>query len=260
MVVVRMVAARGTRALIRALVPPRIRKALLVRKYRGDRYECPCCGLQFRQFWPSGVENTPNTLCPNCGSLQRHRLLWLFFQRNPSLLSSGQRILHVAPEPILERLLRSIPGVKYLSADLESPGAMVRMDLTRIPCPDDSFDGILCCHVLEHIPDDAAAMRELYRVLAPGGWAILQVPVKYHLAQTYEDPSITDPSARLAAFGQEDHVRVYGPDYVERLRSAGFLVEEISIQEELGPELTERYCLQPDERVHLCRKEAAANP
>lgn len=135
------------------------------------------------------------------------------------------RVLHVAPEKNLGSWLSRQHGIEYVSADLTAPNVMVKMDLTDICCPGDFFDAIICNHVLEHISDDAKAMTELYRVLKPSGWAILQVPISRNLSATYEDASIIDPEDRAQAFGQSDHVRIYGVDYVDRLKRAGFDVE-----------------------------------
>lgn len=160
----------------------------------------------------------------NCGSLERHRLLWLFLKRRPGLIMRGaMRFLHVAPEPCMVEKLREIAGPGYLSAGLNGD-AMERMDICHIQQPDASFDAIICNHVLEHVDDDRQAMREFRRVLRSQGWAIISVPVTAD--RTIEDPTITDPKARLRLFGQEDHVRCYGPDYVDRLRESGFYVQE----------------------------------
>lgn len=132
----------------------------------------------------------------------------------------------MAPEPCLESRFRSRLGDGYLTADL-SGRAMVRMDVANIEYPDRSFDIIYCSHVLEHVQDDRRAMREFHRVLKEDGWAILLVPIT--AAKTFEDPSIVEPRERLKAFGQEDHVRKYGPDYVDRLRDAGFKVEVATV-------------------------------
>lgn len=238
------------------VLPGRLHKRFLLFRDRGDQRYCPCCRGHFRTFWPSGVKNEPDTLCPQCSSLARHRLLWLFFGQRPELFLRPLKLLHVAPEPIFENFFKSRPGVDYLSADLDSPPAMVRMDLTRIEMPDESFDAIVCCHVLEHIPDDAKAMKELRRVLRRGGWAILQTPVETSRAVTYEDPGITSPQDRFVHFGQEDHVRVYGRDYVDRLRAAGFDVAIHRIQEQLGPELTRIFGLDQHEEIYFCTESA----
>ena len=239
---------------MRRIVPRWLWKRALLFKYRGNHVECPCCGGTFRTFWPSGVNNKPNTLCPKCNSLERHRLLWLYLAAEVDLDSRPLKLLHVAPEPIFASLLSGKVNIDYLSADLESPPAMVRMDLTDIDRPDDTFDAILCSHVLEHIPDDARAMSELYRVLRPGGWAILQHPVDNSRATTYEDFSVTDPAERERHFGQVDHVRVYGRNYADRLRLEGFIVQVVPYPRMLGTERVKRFALQEDEDVYLCTK------
>lgn len=188
---------------------------------------CPCCRTDAPAFLPFGIGiERPNARCPRCGSLERHRLLWLFLQRRPALQRPALRLLHVAPEPVLRRLFAAIPGVHYIPADLDARDG-VRLDITRLPLPDASLDAVVCNHVLEHVPDDRQAMREFRRVLRPGGWAILQSPVDARRAQTYENPDVLTPEDRLHHFGQADHVRVYGDDYPVRLREAGFSVEVV---------------------------------
>lgn len=163
----------------------------------------------------------PDALCMQCGALERHRLAWLYLERRTDLFDGHSKaMLHVAPELCFQRRFRKRVGAGYVAADLDSPRAAVRMDVTDIQYPDGFFDVIFCSHVLEHVPDDRRAMREFLRVLKPGGWAILLVPVTAD--RTVEDPSVTDPAERLRRFGQEDHVRRYGPDYADRLREAGF--------------------------------------
>ncbi len=135
------------------------------------------------------------------------------------------KLLHLAPEKPLMDLFIKQNNIDYLTADLNPEQVMVKMDITAIQYPDNIFDAILCNHVLEHIPDDRKAMRELYRVLKPGGWAILQVPVSKILEQTYDDITITSPQDREKYFGQKDHVRIYGKDYTQRLKEAGFTVD-----------------------------------
>ncbi|MEA2479919.1 MAG: hypothetical protein QOJ07_1841 [Thermoleophilaceae bacterium] len=161
--------------------------------------------------------------CPHCGSRPRHRFLRLYLDANP--VPRGASVLHVAPEPIIETWLRDLAGDAYVSADLEDPRAMVKADLTALPFEDDSFELILCSHVLEHVPDDAAAMREMARVLRPSGRAIVQTPVNYEQDATFEDPTVESPEERLRLFSQVDHVRVYGPDVRDRLEAAGFAVD-----------------------------------
>jgi hypothetical protein len=189
-------------------------------------YECPLCERRLRGFLPGGPSARPNAKCPVCGSLERHRAAWVYLRQHAEWLQPGGapvRLLHLAPEGPLENRFRAVSHVDYTSADLEPGRAMVAMDLTDIDAPDGQYDVIYCSHVLEHIPDDAAAMREMHRVLKPGGVAYIQVPLRG--AATYEDASITTPGGRKEAFGQEDHVRVYGADIQKRLEAAGFAVE-----------------------------------
>lgn len=170
-------------------------------------------------------------MCPRCGSLERHREGWLVLREQTNLFSGDPlRVLHVAPEPSMESLLRKLPNLDYITGDLLTGGTDMVLDLTAIDAPDDSFDVILCSHVLEHIPDDRQAMREMRRVLRPGGFAYNVVPVDPNRAVTYEDPSITTEAGRLKAFGQADHVRWYaGPDFEQRLRDSGWTVDRARV-------------------------------
>jgi SAM-dependent methyltransferase len=175
--------------------------------------------------------------------MERHRLLWLYLERETDLFTRPQAVLHIAPEPIFAQRLKATHGPGYLSGDLFSPLAMERIDITDIHKPDGYFDVVLCSHVLEHVPDDLLAMRELRRVLKPGGIAIMQHPIDRHRQNTYEDWSITEPEAREAAFLQSDHVRIYGVDFEERLLRAGFSVEVVPYRERLSAAELDRYCL-----------------
>lgn len=216
------------------------RKLTLLANAGSDRH-CPICERSFRSFARAGYPARKDALCVNCGSLERHRLLWLFLKQRPELIRPGaMRFLHVAPEPCIAEKLREASGPGYLSVDLMSD-AMERMDICDIYYPDASFDAIYCNHVLEHVADDRKAMREFRRVLRPHGWAIILVPVTAD--RTFEDPSITDPTERLRLFGQEDHVRCYGPDYVDRLREAGFDVQVFLPSDLFSPEEITRYGL-----------------
>lgn len=186
---------------------------------------CPVCGLLARAFKSGGIgKPRPNAKCPGCGSLERHRLFWLHLQDQvwPELPAGKKDVLHVAPEDFLAAKLKPRADINYVSGDLMVAGSMARLDLTDIAFWDEQFDLIICSHVLEHVPDDARAMRELHRVLRPGGVLIAMVPIRGET--TYEDFSITDPAERVHHFGQEDHVRVYGRDIRNRLEGAGFAV------------------------------------
>lgn len=225
--------------------------------YRGERFACPCCGGSFGRLAPQGGRR--NARCPRCWSAERHRLLWLYVERETDLLSVPRRVLHFAPEAAIAERLAAQPQLEYVSADLAPGAAMVVMDITDIPAADGSYDVVIVSHVLEHIPDDARAMRELHRVLAPGGQALLQHPVDY-ARDTYEDWSITTPEGRERAFLQDDHVRIYGRDLEQRLRAAGFDVAIRRYREELSPQERERFCLdegtddQRSDDLYVCTK------
>jgi len=192
--------------------------------------------------------------CPGCGSRERQRLLLLYLRNETNLFSDPLRVLHIAPEDCLQEAIAGVRNVDYVSADISSKAAMLRMDVTDIRLPDDSFDVILCSHVLEHVDDDARAMWELWRILRKGGWAILQVPVDASRERTFEDSSVTDPAERERLFGQWDHVRVYGRDYAQRLAEAGFDVHVIPYASRLGPEVIRTCGLDAAESIYLCRK------
>ncbi len=181
-------------------------------------------------------------------------MLWLFFDRNPGLLAPGLRMLHIAPEESLRRRFEQVAGL-YVSGDLHATFGDEIIDITNLPFADDAFDAVICNHVLEHVPNDRAAMLELRRVMVPGGWAILLVPdvVAEH---TFEDAAVVDPADRLRLYGQEDHVRRYGRDYLDRLAAAGFDAEEIDLAVDLPADLVGRYRLQKFgtvEPIFLCR-------
>ncbi len=191
---------------------------------RGTAVECPVCGSKFRRFASFGDPARPNAQCPQCGSLERHRLTWLFLEHHTTMLSDEHRVLHVAPEPAIMRRLRSLSNLDYLTADLDPKRADVRMDITDVAFPDGHFDVVLCSNVLEHVDDANRAMQELCRVLSPTGFALLDVPIDHSLEDTYEDWSITSPRERAKAFGQFNHVRWFGRNFPDLLRAAGFVV------------------------------------
>jgi hypothetical protein len=223
-----------------ALLRLPVTESLLVRTvYAGDGVECASCGARFRRFAP--FRGSPNRRCWSCGALERHRQIALLLLKRPGLLRPGLRVLHLAPEEPLRRLIHASGPSEYITADLDAPGVDMHFDLTAAPLADESFDVILCNHVLEHIPDDRAALREIRRMLVPGGWALVMTPIL--ASTTIEDPSESDPQARLRRFGQEDHVRRYGWDYVERLREARLSVEVLRLEEELSPATVERHRL-----------------
>lgn len=215
--------------------------------------ECPICGTVVEAFEPHGAKAEPDRRCPTCESVERHRLIWLYFKERTDLFTAKVRMLHLAPEPVLQERLKRRRNIDYLSADLASKIAMRKMDVTAIDMPDDQFDVIYASHVLEHVPEDRKAMRELHRVLRPGGWAVLQVPIWG--PRTREDP-IDDPAERARAYGLPDHVRMYGHDgvYEQRLREAGFDVRVDAFVRELEPARARRYRLMLNEDVYYCTK------
>lgn len=226
--------------------------------YVGRGRECPVCGTKRRKFLPYGyVTSRDNALCPNCLSLERHRLLWLWLQRENDLFERRPRLLHVAPEVCLMRHLRkAYKGHEedYVTADLESPLADLHFDIQHIPLADESFDVVFCNHIMEHVEDDLQAMREIHRVMRRGeGWGVILSPVELEREKTFEDDSITDPEERTRIFGQYDHRRVYGRDYADRLREAGFEVEDLDYAAILTAEELERYAL-PKDHLYIVRK------
>jgi len=222
---------------------------------KGDRYTDPIDGKSFRKFLPYGYEDQrENVLAPSTLSLERHRLLWLFLKTKTDFFSSPKKVLHVAPEQCFYKLFRKQKNLDYLTTDLYSPLADVKADICNLPFKDNSYDVIFCNHVLEHITDDKKAMQELYRVLKPGGFGVFQIPQDLNRANTYEDANIQTPEERKKHFGQYDHVRVYGQDYFDKLRTIGFIVEEIKCSEITSSINIEKYRLSANEILPICKK------
>ncbi|MBB1148647.1 MULTISPECIES: class I SAM-dependent methyltransferase [unclassified Myroides] len=222
---------------------------------KGDRYTDPIDGKSFKSFLPYGyATQRNNVLSPSTLSLERHRLLWLYLQRETNFFTAPHQVLHFAPEQAFYKRFKKQANLTYTTTDLESPLADVKADICNLPFADHSFDIILCNHVLEHIPDDTKAMQELYRILKPGGMGIFQVPQDLNRTLTFQDDSITDPKERTRIFGQYDHVRVYGLDYFDKLRNIGFTVVEEDYTQKLSPEEIDRYCLAPGEIIPICFK------
>ncbi|HSI70037.1 MAG TPA: methyltransferase domain-containing protein [Gillisia sp.] len=222
---------------------------------RGNKYEDPIDGKTFRKFLPYGYEKQrENVLSPSTLSLERHRLLWLYLKNETDLFRAKLRVLHFAPEQAFYKRFRNLKNIDYTTTDLNSPLADVKADICDLPFEDNAFDFILCNHVLEHIPDDTRAMQELLRVLAPGGTAILQIPQDLSREITFQDDSITSREERAKIFGQYDHVRVYGRDYFEKLRTIGFEVEEVDYTSALTASQIDRYRLAKGEIIPVCLK------
>ncbi|MCH4821706.1 methyltransferase domain-containing protein [Gramella lutea] len=240
--------------------PVLIRMSYLVRPFlkiylKGDRYTDPIDGSGFKKFLPYGYEDQrENVLSPSTLSLERHRLLWLYLKNETDFFSNHHKVLHFAPEQAFYKRFRNLSNLEYVTTDLNSPLADVKADICALPFENESFDFILCNHVLEHIPDDKKAMEELYRILKPGGTAILQIPQDLNRAETFQDDSITDPKERAKIFGQYDHVRVYGRDYFDKLRAIGFEVEEVDFTSELSAAEINKYRLAKGEIIPVCHK------
>lgn len=219
--------------------------------YLGTGRYCPVCNKQSSRFKPHG---RPDAICPKCGSFERHRLIWLFLEAKTDLWDGAEKsLLHIAPEVCLEPSLRNRLKEGYITADLHNPAALVEMDITDINYENGSFDVIFCSHVLEHVENDKKALTEFLRVLKPTGWAMLLVPIT--ATETYEDSTITAPQQRLQEFGQTDHVRRCGHDYIDRIREAGFEVRSFKAPDLLPEADLERYGLASKaDEVFYCTK------
>ena len=248
-------------ALATALLPGRVSSRLKVAVHRGDRYGCPLCGYRSDGWDWTGYDfpvlrekrvvgaDRRRSSCYQCGSSDRERLVYLYFRDHFQLFAEPSRhVLHIAPERELMRKCEEAGFARYVCGDLMGDGDRIQaIDVTALPYPSASFDLVICNHVLEHVPDDGTAMRELCRVLKPKGVAILQVPISANSSATDEDPSIADPREQERRFGQLDHVRLYGQDYVQRLTAAGFTVTRLRLAQEYP-----QHGLHPDEELFVC--------
>ncbi len=224
---------------------------------KGNKFTDPIDGKSFRKMLPYGYAiQRENVLSPSTLSLERHRLLWLYLKNETDFFTSTKKrkLLHIAPEQCFLKRFKKQKNLEYITSDIESPIADVKADICDLPFEDNSFDIIFCNHVLEHIPDDSKAMQELFRVLKKGGFGIFQIPQDLNKEKTFEDDSITDPKERTKIFGQYDHVRVYGKDYFDKLRSHGFEVKEIGYSKQISSELVTKYALSKGEILPVCFK------
>ena len=224
---------------------------------KGNRFTDPIDGKSFRKFLPYGyVKQRENALSPSTLSLERHRLMWLFLKDNTNFFTAAKKlkVLHIAPEQCFLDIFRKQQNLNYITSDLESPIADVKADICDLPFKENEFDVVFCNHVLEHISNDTKAMQELYRVLKPGGFGIFQIPQDLSKAITFADNTITDRKERAKLFGQYDHVRVYGRDYFDKLRSIGFKVDEVDYTKKITLEKIEEFCLMQNEILPVCYK------
>ena len=230
-------------------------RPIIYQFFKGNKFTDPIDGKSYRKFLPYGYgKQRENALSPGTLSLERHRQMWLYLQNETDFFIKNYKVLHIAPEQEFLRKFKKMKNLDYTSADLFSPIVDVKADILDLPFADESFDVVICNHVLEHIEDDRKAMSELYRVMKKGGWGILQVPMRNSLEKTYEDFSITDPKERQKHFGQYDHVRWYGMDYFDRLKSVGFDAEANFYSQKFSEEDIKRFGLNKNEILPVVRK------
>jgi SAM-dependent methyltransferase len=247
------------------------RYAAMYPLFAGNAYECPFCGGRFRRLLPKGSSEPvlrekrvvgagyrDHSRCPKCDSYDRERHLYLYLKHRTRVFVEPTRLLHFAPEKNLERVLRGLPRLDYVTGDIDPALADLEVDITRMPFEDHAFDVILCGHILQDVPEDRRGIAEMYRVLRPGGWAIVQVPVSQVLEETFEDPTITSHEGRARAYGGMYFVRMYGKDFERRLAEPGFVVRRESYAREIGEAQARRFGLLLDEELYIATKPAAA--
>jgi SAM-dependent methyltransferase len=225
--------------------------------YKGDKVECPVCERKFRKFlsYGSDIAHRENVLCPYDLTLERHRLMWLYLKNETNFFSSNKiDLLHIAPEQCFYDKFKKQKNLNYLTGDLVSPLADIHFDLHEIPLEDNKFDILFCNHVLEHVDDAKKCMQELFRVLKPGGWGIMQVPQDFSRDITFEDKNITNPEEREKHYWQKDHVRLFGKDYPDWLRSVGFEVQEYKPSEHFDATFIAKNRLMEKEILYIAKK------
>lgn len=234
------------------------------KQIEGNNVFCPICKSHFKYFASYGLIVRKNARCHNCNSLERHRLLYLYLKEKLQFFSSNNnlRILHFAPEYSFYKIFSQMNNIDYVPCDLapelynyKGNTKISRVDITKISFDENTFDFIICNQILEHVPNDKIAMKELFRVLKKGGAGIFQVPIDYNREKTYEDFSITLPEEREKAFGQHDHVRWYGRDYFKKLEKVGFIVTVDDYVKSFSPKDLFKYSLIPTEMIYHCRKQ-----
>ena len=216
---------------------------------------CPICKGHFRRFRiyvEGGLDHS--IMCPWCLSLERHRLLWLYLQQHTDIFAKNLSLLHIAPEYFPAKEFTASANIRYVPAGLRAPYIKVELDILQIPFPDNCFEVVICYHVLDRILDDVQAMREMHRVLKPGGLVFPQSPIDDRRDTTFEDPTCVTPEDRERLFGKSYHVRIYGLDFKDRLAEAGFSVRLDHFVDTLSPETIERYGLTGEGVLYICTK------
>ena len=223
--------------------------------FHGKKYTDPIDDSNYSKFLSYGYKTVrKNALCPGTLSLERHRLLWLYLDRETNFLNSNLKVLHVAPEQVFYKKFKKLKNWEYFTFDLNSPIADIKGDLISTNFKDEYFDLIICNHVLEHIEDDKSALDEMYRILKYNGISILQVPINVKRENTFEDLSIKSKIQREKYFGQYDHVREYGLDFKDRVEQAGFKVEIINYSKKISQDLVIKYGLMKDDLIPIGKK------
>lgn len=253
--------------MIKKFIPSKIKRIVKNALITRNKFLCPICGCKSNELYTMGIDipvlkekqvigaGLRNAGCYNCNSIDRERLVYTYLKDKLNVLERKDlKILHLAPEKNISKILSRQGFNKYICGDLftegyQYPEYVQNMNVLNIPFEDNHFDLIICNHLLEHVPNDIDAMKELFRVLNVNGKAILQVPISKNSDKTFEDFSITDSKEREAVFGQFDHLRIYGQDYTDRLNSAGFKIERINISKEFP-----KYGLALDEDLFIGSK------
>ena len=223
--------------------------------FKGTKFTDPINNKSYSYFFPYGYnKQRKNALCPGTFSLERHRLLWLYLKKETDFFNSNNKILHFAPEQCFHKFFKSF-FKNYTTTDLNSPIVDIKADICNLPFNDNSYDYILCNHVLEHIYDDEKAMKEIFRVLNKNGIAILQVPIDIKSNLTQEGRDIDDKEVRSKLFGQYDHLRMYGLDYFKKLKKVGFNVKNIDYLSKLSKDEVEKFSLTNAGTIPVCIKD-----
>ena len=244
-------------------------KPLINTKHNPSAPHCSVCGFNGEFKMPSF--RNQKVQCPSCKSLERQRFVYLAWNNHiKALITPTPNILHIARDDCIEKMFKTLskPPGSYRCCDLDpTKRGILNIDITRIPQTIKNIDIVYASHVLEHIVDDKKAIGEIYRILNPGGLAIILVPQKFTLEKTYEDSSIIEPEDRLKHFGDKDHVRYYGLDFIDRLIETGFTVDLLApnsfnvpmvkarqIIHCIDTDIEKKYVLSSLDIIYLCWK------